>query len=107
MEGVIVYIDYSVKEKKLLVKLKEYQCRFYRAYYGIIVIEDIGKALPGTVIGTYASETLTISYHDEKLVLSTKTTRLETGLTLIGLNPTVNKMGEPVVEVIKPYTITA
>ena len=107
MEGTIVHLDFRGTEKKLLLRHKEYQCRYYRAYYGIIVIEDIGKALPGTVIGTYATGTLTISTADEKLVLTTKTARLETGLTLIGLNPTVDKHGDPVVEVIKPYTITA
>ncbi len=107
MDGVIVYIDYGGKMKKILMQRKEYECTFFRAYYGIIVIEDIGKAIAGTVIGTYGSDTLTITYADDKLVLNTDSTRLETGVKLIGLNPKLNKIGQPVVEVIKPYPLNA
>jgi hypothetical protein len=106
MEGVIAYFGLSEKgESKLLLKIKKYQCRYYRAYYGIIVIEDIARALPGTSLGTFSSETLTITVEDEKLVLVTSTTRLETGVATIGLTPKLDKHGRTVVEVIKPYEI--
>ncbi len=110
MKEIIVYINYGgMKFRQLLIPSYEYKCLYWTFVgYGVIVIEDIAKAWPGRVLGTYYSDTLTIGYVDKLLVLETKDRpRVETGVSTIVLNPTIDKFGVQCVEVIKPFTINA